>query len=243
MKKYALAALCLVILMIPMTVTAHRNYPNESIGANKSFSDDVHLFKMGENIRVTVTSDKPIDVFIMTTADYGAGLGPKYPGNFVPTFEVLNTTSTVFNFTIPDNGSYVVVVDNEVNNINGSANPKGTVTFSYIRTDDDNHTAAIVTALSLFCLSVLAVMVIIFLVIVAVAVLVQRKHKAVQAPPGTAQFPMGGPQPQVYQPQAPVQNSFPAYPGQYTPPPYPTQPSPPYAPPPQYPPVPPPRVS
>jgi hypothetical protein len=248
MKKYIFVALCLVFLMIPMTVTAHRNYPNESIGANKSFSDDVHLFKMGENIQVTVTSDKPIDVFIMTTADYGAGLGPKYPGNFVPKFEVLNTTSTTFNFTIPDNGSYVVVVDNAVNNINGSANPKGTVTFSYVRTDDDDHTAAIVTALSLFCLSVLAVIIIIFVVITAVAVLVRRKNKPNQAPPGTAQFPMGGPQQQVYQPPAPVQNQSQVYPGQYmqyTPPPPPPQQSPPYAPPasPQYPPVHPPPVS
>ena len=234
------------MLLIPMTVTAHRNYPDESIGANKSFSDDVHLFKMGENIRVTVTSDKPIDVFILTTADYGTGLGPKYPGNFTPTFEVLNTTSTVFNFTIPDSGSYVVVVDNEVNNINGSANPTGTVTFSYVRTDDDDHTAAIFTAISLFCLSVVAVLVIIFLVIVAIAVLVRRKNKPVQTPPGSAQVPMyGGPQQQVYQPLAPVQNPFPEHPGQYTPPPPPAQPSPPYAPPapPQYPPVPPPPVS
>jgi hypothetical protein len=246
MKKYALAALCLVLLLVPMTVTAHRNYPDESIGANKSFSDDIHLFTMGENIRVSLTSDKPVDVYIMTTADYGSGLGPKYPGNFTPAFEVLNTTSTVFNWTIPDAGLYVVVIDNEVNNINGSANPTGTVTFTYVRTDDDDHTAAIVAAISLFCLSVVAVLVIIFVVILVIILLVRRKNKPVQAPPGSAQVPMyGGPQQQAYQLQVPIQNPPPPQPGQYAPPPPPAQPGPPSAPPapPQYPPVPPPPGS
>jgi hypothetical protein len=204
-----------------MTVTAHRNYPDESIGVNKSFSDDVHLFKMGENIRVSVTSNKPIDVFIMTTADYGAGLGPKYPGNFTPTFEVLNTTSTVFNFTIPDSGAYVVVVDNEVNNINGSANPTDTVTFSYIRTDDDDHIAPIVAAISLFCISVVSVLVIIFIVVIVIIVIAARKKKA-QPPQPFAPAPAYG-QPQYGQPQygQPAQQPYQPPPGQYQPPPHP----------------------
>jgi hypothetical protein len=217
MRKYALAAICLVLLLVPMTATAHRNYPNESVGVNKSFSDDIYRFKQGEEVKVDVVSDLPIDVYIMTTVDYGSGLGPKYPGNFTPAFSVLNTTRTVFNWTVPDSKQYVIVVDNAVNNINGSANPSGTVTMTYIRTDNDDHGEALVEAISLFCIGVVAVIAIIFVVVIIIVLIARRRNKPVQAPPGSAQGSYGMPTPsQGYQP-APAQ--YPQQPGQYAPPP------------------------
>jgi len=217
MKKYALAAFIIVAMLLPMTAVADKTIKNEQVAAEDWYIDWINGIGSGDTLKVDATSDKPVDVFILS---YNTYWGPyKNNTNFIPTYQILNTTTAKFTWTCPDDQSYCLVFDNRINNLTGSANPSGAATISYTRTDPlEKALEELGTAISTFCLAVVAIVVIIFVVIVVIILLVRKKKKPVEAPPGAAQGAMYGTptQPQGYQP-APGQ--YQQQPGQYAPPP------------------------
>ncbi len=213
MRRTILALMALALLMAPAAVTADVDETDENLPMNDNYRDMILLMNTGDEIKVTVSSNASIDVYVMTNSQYF----DDYPNNFTPAHKVLNTKSTTFTWKISSSDVYYVVVDNEVNNIAGSANPVGPVVFSYHRSGATAEEALEQAAwyASMFCITVVVVIIIIVVVIIVVIVkLVKKKDTPVQAPP-PAYYP---PAPQQgYQP-APGQY-YPQQPGQYAPPP------------------------
>lgn len=112
----------------PMWISAHKGSGRgDTIDINSYYLDDVSLLGTTNEVNVTVISNASIDVYIITPDD----LAMRYPDHFSPVFKRLNTTHASFTWKKPNNAKYLVVVDNEVNNITGSADPTGSVVFFY----------------------------------------------------------------------------------------------------------------
>lgn len=230
MRRILLAALVLVTLLVPLTVTADVDVTDRTIDMNSYYSDPIIVLNSNNEVKVTVTSNSSVDVYIVALMEF-----LNYPGNFSPEYKQLNTKSTTFTWKVPTTGTYYVIVDNEVNNIPGSATPTGPVVISYHRTGQTIEEAAqaVVWYASILCISVIVVIVVVVVVIVLVVIKLSRKKEQ----PPQQMYAQPGVPPQPYYQQPPPQQ-----PGQYSPPPPPPQQGPPMSPPspPQYPPVPPP---
>lgn len=213
MRRTTLALMALALLMVPAAAMADVNETDKALSMNDNYTDPIIILNTGDEIKVTVTSNASIDVYILTSTEFIT----HYPTNFTAAHKVLNTKSTTFTWKKPTADMYYIIIDNEVNNIAGSANPVGPVVFSYHRSGATAEEALEQAAwyASVFCITVVVVIIIIVVVIIVVIVkLVKKKDAPVQAPP-PAYYP---PAPQQgYQP-APGQY-YPQQPGQYAPPP------------------------
>jgi hypothetical protein len=217
MKRIIALVALVLILLVPLTVTAiEKTVKNETIDKDDYYSDWMLGVSKGQEVKIDITADKNIDVYIVSLSQYIAD----YPANFTPQYKVLNTQSAKFTWKQPDDQSYYLLVDNEVNNISGSANPTGPVVFSMTRSDPLSQSVQdAATAFSLMCIGVIAVIVIIVVVIIVVIIMVLKKKKEPQAPQQPyPQQPYQQPPPQQpYYQQPPQQPQGP--PGQYQPPP------------------------
>jgi len=213
MGRTILALMALALLMVPAAVTADVDETNLSVDMKDNYRDMIILLHIGSEIKVTVTSNASVDVYILTSTEYYTN----YPTDFTAAHKVLNTKSTTFTWKLPTGDTYFVVVDNDFNYIPGSADPTGEVVISYHRSgasaEDGVQQAAWYAGMA--CIGIIVILVIIVVVIIVVIVMVmKKKDHPVQGPPPGYAPPV--PQ-QSYQP-APGQY-YPQQPGQYAPPP------------------------
>jgi hypothetical protein len=232
-RQIALAAL-LVVLLVPSIASAVDTTNHDTIDVGDFYQTPVIFLQTGQSLKVTVTSDKPIDVYISSQMVIDA--------NITAVYSKLNTMSAKFTWKNPDVGTYFLVVDNANNtNIPGSANPTGPANVTIVHSEPFTETVAqAVLFAGMMCFALVAVAIIILIVIIVVIILLVRKKKEPAAAPPMQPYQQAPYQQPPMQPQAPMQP-----PGQYQPPPGQYQPPPPppgqYQPPPgQYQPPPPP---
>lgn len=164
------------------------------------------------SVTVTSPSNGRVDVYIISSSQYSY-----YPtGSFTSARSSEDRSSHSFTFTVPDDQTYYLVIDNEDNSRTTDAVPTGSVTVDY---EYDNPLAkdieeAFWTA-TWFCVAAVVIIVIIIIVIIIVVLHVTKK-----------------PKPPQYPPQPPYQQPYQQPPYQQ----YPQQPQQPYQPPPQQPP-------
>lgn len=204
-------------LLTPVDIiSAKTNVKNETVNENDHYSDWLFGVSKGDKIDIDVTSTGNIDIYIISNNQYWSGYLGIY-SNFTPTFQMLNVTTAHFSWTKPDDQSYCLVIDNRVNDIEGSANPVGPVTISLTRSDPfSENVQAAGEALSFFCLAVIVILIVI-VVLIIVGIVIYVKRKSQKTPPLQPY-----PQQQYYQQQpqyVPVQYP-PQYPQQPPQPPY-----------------------
>jgi len=225
MKRLVLAVLALLLLLFPLTVTADIERKNETIAMNGYATEPIIIIGSNKDVKVTVSSNASVDVYIISVSELF-----DYPSNFTPAYQKLATTSTSFTWKMPDSDLYYLAVDNELNNISGSADPKGPVVVSYKWSGVTIEEAAKAVAwwASMVCISLILIILIVIVVVIVVVLKVSQK-KGPATPPQQPYYgqPMGQ---QSYQPapQQPGQNAPPQPPpggpaapppGQYAPPP------------------------
>jgi predicted PurR-regulated permease PerM len=218
MRKLAIAILVILALLIPVGTAAGLTVKNEQVSPGDYYVDWITGMDKDYNLKVDMTSDKAVDVFIFS---YNMYWGPyKNNSNFIPTYQMLNTTAAKFTWVCPDDQTYCLVIDNRLDNITGSATPSGGATISYTRSDPlEKALEELGNAISTVCIAAGAIVVIIIVVIIVVYVMAARKKKAQPLQP-LAPAPAYG-QPQFGQPGygQPPQQSYQPPPGQYQPPP------------------------
>lgn len=190
MRRLVLSV-ALVLLLGPANVAAtERDYKNEIVARDDSFIVWTIGGSGGTRLEITVTSDRPIDIYILSSNQY---VSQDYPHNFTSTHQVLNTTSARFTWTQPDNQFYNLMIDNERNNIAGSADPSGPVRFSLAI-----HNAPVAESTLLIAV---AIVVIVIVAVISTIVIVVRKRAARR--PGQ---PANQPWPYQYGPPPPRYN-------------------------------------
>jgi hypothetical protein len=214
MKRAITLAALVVLLLVPSMAAAIDTTDHETIDAGDFSYWPILLIQKDQSLKVTVTSDKQIDVYITNQMVYDA--------NITAVYSKLNTVSAKFTWKCPETGTYFLVVDNANNtNIPGSANPTGPANVTVIHSEPFSEAVAgAVLFAGMVCIAIVVVAIIIVVVIIVVIVMLVKKKKQPNAAP-----------PQPYQQQ-------PYY--QQPPPQQPQQPQPPMQPPAQYQPPPPP---
>jgi hypothetical protein len=229
MKRFFALAALLVILLVPSMTAAMDITAHETVYAGNVYQTPILFLEKDQSLKVTVTSNIPIDVYVTSQMVVDA--------NITAVYSKLNTMSAKFTWKNPDTGTYFLVVDNANNtNIPGSANPTGTANVTIVHSEPFTETVAEAVAFAgMMCIALVAVAIIIVVVIIVVIVLLVRKKKGPAAAPPAQPYQQQPyyQQPPPMQPQPPMQP-----PGQYQPPPGQYQPPPP--PPGQYQPPPPP---
>ncbi|MDY6932255.1 MAG: hypothetical protein SVJ22_10115, partial [Halobacteriota archaeon] len=123
------SVILLIILSVALFVTpVGAETVNETIGEGDYYSRSGYC-KNGWSLRVNVTTDSPVDVFVLSEEDF---IGYEVNGDINPPrtgWYSLNTTTFQKNLTISQKGNYFVVVDNTVVPENGAV-PTGTVNLS-----------------------------------------------------------------------------------------------------------------
>ncbi len=225
MRKLIIVILCLmwVALITTTVVSADKRTKEDVLISEGDYVDESLLFlDTNDRIDVSVTVNSPsgglVDVYILSSSDWF-----DYPDDpFSPEISREGVTTTSFTFTVPEIGSYYLIIDNVDNSRTSDTVPTDSVTVDYEYDDPsfEKIEEAFWTA-AWFCIAgVIAVVVIIVVIIVVVVFLLTKKEKPPQYPPQYLQ---------------PPQTQYPGYQQ------YPQQPQQPYQPPPQQPPEQPPQ--
>jgi len=207
-RSVALAAL-LAVLLVPSMASAADTTDHETVGAGDFYQTPVIFLQTGQSLKVTVTSDKPIDVYISSQMVVDS--------NITATYSRLNTKEAKFTWKNPDVGTYFLVVDNANNtNIPGSANPTGPANVTIVHSEPftETVTQAVMFA-GMMCIALVVVAIIILVVIILVIYLLLKKKNEPAATPPAQPY-----QQQPYYQQPPPMQSQPPMqpPAQYQPP-------------------------
>lgn len=220
MRRLIIVILCLMwVAMITTTVVSADKRTKEDVIIPEDDYVDESLLLLGEgdeiDVSVTVTSPSGglVDVYIISSSEW-----IDYPYDpFTPEIAREGVTTTSFTFTVPELGSYYLIIDNENNSRASDTVPTGSVTVDYEYEDPsfEQIEEALELATWICIAGVIIIVVVIIVIIVVVVMVISKKEK----PPQQPQYP----------PQQPPYQQ------------YPQQPQQPYQPPPQYPPQQPPQ--
>lgn len=199
--------------LIPLKVDAETTYNDVEIERDNHEAYYLWLFiSKGNTVTVDVTcnDDTLIDVYIMRDSEYD-----KYDGNYSNSFTTMVAYEKIkaknFEWKVPDDDTYWIVIDNVDNSRTTDAVPRMNVTID-IEYDTD-FGKELEEAVETICYIIIAIIVIIVVVIIVVIVVMKKKKKQ---PPIQPQQPF---QPQQPYPQypPPQQQQF-QQPQQYPPP-------------------------
>jgi len=208
MRRYIALAALLVVLLVPAAASATDVTDHETIDVGDVYQTPILFLSEGKSLKVTVTSDKNIDVYITNSMVYDA--------NITALYSKLNTKSTSFTWKNPEIGTYFLVVDNANNtNIPGSANPTGPAIVTVVHSEPFGEAVEQAALFAgMMCIAIVVVVVIIVVVIIVVIYMLVKKKKEPAAAPPPQPYAQPPYQPPPGQPQPPMQP-----PGQYAPPP------------------------
>ena len=198
MKKWlAIGILGLLVLFSSfnsVSADSMLSYSNVSLSPDDTIEHSVYDTFWNyddKTVDVEVTSDKPVDVYIMSNANYIFG-GTNFAG---ASYKEEGVTSTSFTYEITDEQAYYLVIHNP-------NNESATVDYAYSDFTEeilDDVEDAIFTGL-MFCLIIIVVIVVVIIVIIVVIIKLGKSKQAQQPyappPPGYGQQPPPPPPPQ-----------------------------------------------
>ena len=101
--------------LFAMTASADIEKNDVRVDAGDYTSEWLLWVSKGEEVEIEVTSDVPVNVYIMdTTAYYGIGSGPYSESDFSSNeYQKLQVTDTKFTWTQSDDDTYYLVIFNQ----------------------------------------------------------------------------------------------------------------------------------
>lgn len=169
-RKALLMMLVVLILFLGIFVStvnvAGDTTKTDKIGPNNDVGESLFLARDGDEIDVEVTSDIPVNVYIMRSEDYKFGYDPDYSDAKLSKEQI---TSTEFTYEIPDERSYYLVIYNP-NNITAN------VEYTYTDTFGDEEWLLFGFA-AIVCIAIIAVVGILVLLVIIYFVFFSKKKK------------------------------------------------------------------
>jgi len=175
------AVICLICAVLISSVTGSADKITKSdVVIDEYDYEYVWLFGLGKDdkFEVSVTVNSPegglVDVYILSSDEFS-----HYPyGSFSPFRAREKINSVEFSFTVPDDQTYYLVIDNYDNSRPNDAQPVGDVTVDYEYTDPLHAIEEAVEAFAWTCIAGIIIgIIVVVLIIVAILYLVFKKEK------------------------------------------------------------------